>query len=116
MTGNPKTPRRFNPRLTPPGSLGGTVYFPPGKQSSGTVRLRSHVTVFLDAGATLVSSPDKEDFDPYEKLDFKSYSDDETTDFHYALLRGQEVSTLASLDRARLTVTDRSAADQNPSR
>jgi polygalacturonase len=73
------------------GTSGGTVYFPPGKYLSGTVRFKSHVTVFLDAGATLLSSPDKDDFDPYEKLSFKSYSDDETTDFHCALLRGQDV-------------------------
>jgi polygalacturonase len=73
------------------GVAGGTVYFPPGNYLSGTVRLKSHVTVFLDAGATLIASPDKEDFDPYEKLNFKSFSDEETTDFHYALLRGQDV-------------------------
>ena len=73
------------------GGNGGTVYFPPGNYLSGTVRFKSRVTVFLDAGATLISSPDKEDFDPYEKLNFKSFSDDETTDFHYALLRGQDV-------------------------
>jgi hypothetical protein len=73
------------------GTLGGSVYFPPGKYLSGTVRLKSQVTLFLDAGATLVASPDKEDFDPYEKLNFKSFSDDETTDFHYALVRAQDV-------------------------
>ncbi|MBI3850881.1 MAG: right-handed parallel beta-helix repeat-containing protein [Verrucomicrobia bacterium] len=73
------------------GKNGGVVYLPPGKYLSGTVRLKSHVSVFIDAGATLISSPDKDDFDPYEKLDFKSFSDDETTDFHYALLRGQDV-------------------------
>jgi polygalacturonase len=73
------------------GAFGGTVYFPPGKYLSGTVRLKSQVTLFLDAGATLAASPDKEDFDPYEKLNFKSFSDDETTDFHYALVRAQDV-------------------------
>lgn len=73
------------------GSAGGRVYLPPGKYLCGTVRFRSHVTLFLEAGATLLSSPDQSDFDPHEKLDFKSFSDEETTDFHYALLRGQEV-------------------------
>ena len=69
------------------GALGDRL-FPPGGYLSGTVRLRSNVTVFLDAGATLMASPDKADFDPYEKLNFKSFSDDETTDFHYALGAG----------------------------
>jgi len=73
------------------GAHGGTVYFPPGKYLSGTVRLKSQVMLFLDAGATLAASPDKQDFDPYEKLNFKSFSDDETTDFHYALVRAQDV-------------------------
>ena len=72
------------------GALGGSVYLPPGKYLSGTVRLKSHVILFLDAGATLAASPDKEDFDPYEKLNFKSFSDDETTDFHHALVRAQD--------------------------
>src|SRR5438093_2300403 len=73
------------------GKTGGTLYLPPGRYLSGTVRFQSHVTVFLDTGATLVLSPDKADFDPYEKLDFKPPDDNETTDFHYALLRGQDV-------------------------
>jgi hypothetical protein len=37
-------------------STGGQVLFPPGRYSSGTVHLRSHVTLHLDAGATLVGT------------------------------------------------------------
>lgn len=37
---------------------GGTVYFPPGEYLSSTIRLRSRVTVHLDAGATLWTSGD----------------------------------------------------------
>ena len=72
------------------GVLGGSVYFPPGKYLSGTVRLQSHVSLFLDSGATLIASPDKADFDPYETLDFKSFSDEETTYFNQALVRAQD--------------------------
>ncbi len=89
--GQTKDTKSIQAAIDAAGASGGTVYFPPGKYVSGTVRFKSHVTLFLDAGATLLSSPDKADFDPYEKLSFKSYSDDETTDFHYALLRGQDV-------------------------
>lgn len=35
---------------------GGKVLFPPGRYLTGTVRLASRVTVFLDAGATLVGT------------------------------------------------------------
>jgi len=73
------------------GMAGGTVYFPAGKYLSGTVRLKSRVTLYLDAGAELVFSPDRTDFDPIEQLPYKSFSDEETTDFHYALVRGQDV-------------------------
>jgi len=37
---------------------GGQVLLPPGRYLSGTVHLKSHVMFFLDAGATLVGTPD----------------------------------------------------------
>ncbi len=89
--GQSKETRAIQSAIDAAGANGGTVYFPPGRYLSGTVRLKSNVTIFIDAGAVLLSSQDKDDFDPYEKLSFKSYSDDETTDFHYALIRGQDI-------------------------
>jgi hypothetical protein len=64
------------------------VYFPPGRYLSGTLRLRSHVTLSLDAGAILVASRDDADFDPVESLGHESFADDETSSFHFALLQG----------------------------
>jgi hypothetical protein len=46
-------------------SGGGTVYFPPGTYLSGTVFLKSHVTLELEANATLLGSTDLEDY-PYK--------------------------------------------------
>ena len=37
---------------------GGQVLLPPGRYLSGTVHLKNHVTLFLEAGATLVGTPD----------------------------------------------------------
>ncbi len=37
---------------------GGQVLLPPGKYLSGTVHLKSHVTLFLDAGARLIGTTD----------------------------------------------------------
>jgi hypothetical protein len=37
---------------------GGQVLLPPGKYLSGTVHLKNHVTLFLEASATLVGTPD----------------------------------------------------------
>ena len=42
---------------------GGLVYFPPGEYSSGTIHLRSHVRLYLEAGATVYSIKDKSAFD-----------------------------------------------------
>ena len=42
---------------------GGTVYVPAGEFSSGTIHLRSHVRLFLEAGATVYSIKDKSAFD-----------------------------------------------------
>lgn len=44
---------------------GGTVYFPPGDYVSGTLHLRSHVRIHIEAGATVYSSKDRASFDKY---------------------------------------------------
>jgi len=41
---------------------GGVIYFPPGIYHSGTIYLKDNITIHLEAGATLFSSIDKEDF------------------------------------------------------
>jgi polygalacturonase len=54
---------------------GGAVYFPPGTYLSGTIFLKSRVTLHLDAGATLLGSPDKHDYPvtrPKDKRDTES--------------------------------------------
>jgi hypothetical protein len=42
---------------------GGMVYFPPGAYTTGTLHLRSHVRVYIEAGATVYSSKDPAAFD-----------------------------------------------------
>src|SRR5579859_1737606 len=41
---------------------GGTVYVPPGTYLSGTVQLKSNVTLYLEAGATLLGSKNISDY------------------------------------------------------
>jgi polygalacturonase len=43
---------------------GGTVHFPPGRYLSGTIFLKSRVTLELDSGATLLGSRKLEDYPP----------------------------------------------------
>lgn len=44
------------------GAAGGVVWFPPGRYLSGTILLRSNVTIELDAGAVLLGSKKLEDY------------------------------------------------------
>ena len=81
---------------------GGVVMVPAGRYLCGTVHLKSDVTLYLSAGATLVASPDNGDFDPYETLPFKSVSDEETTYFHYALLAGENIHNVAILGQGTI--------------
>jgi len=41
---------------------GGTVYLPPGTWLSGTIYMKSYVTLLLDSGSTLLGSRNKEDY------------------------------------------------------
>jgi polygalacturonase len=50
---------------------GGTVNFPPGVYLSGTVFLKSRVTLNLESGATLLGSPDLKDY-PVRKAKIQS--------------------------------------------
>jgi hypothetical protein len=102
----------------------GTVVISSGKYVSGTIHLRSNLTLRIEQGATLVFSPDDDDFDPYEPLPYHmsgarekkeaqvsfvnqlpgerrrlsvplAYDDTETTYFHYSLLSGDSVHNVA---------------------
>src|SRR5256884_8734419 len=42
---------------------GGTVFLPAGEYTSGQIRLRSHVRLYVDSGATLYASLDGRAFD-----------------------------------------------------
>ncbi len=74
---------------------GGTVLVPAGKYLSGTIHLKSNVTLNLENGATILASTDNADFDPYETLPFESVSDRETTYFHYGLVTAENVHNIA---------------------
>ena len=45
------------------GASGGTVYFPPGDYTSGTIHLHDNVRLYLESGATLFASRDKGAYD-----------------------------------------------------
>ena len=67
---------------------GGIVHLPAGTWLSGTLLLRSGVTIELAAGAVLLASPDDDDFAPHATLPFETDSNVDTIDFAHALLAG----------------------------
>jgi hypothetical protein len=95
-------------------AAGGVVLFPPGDYVSGTLRLRDHLVLRLAAGATLIASPDDEDFDPYEKLEYESFADRETTDFNFALLQGRRLQHLSIIGPGRIDGNRRSRGGPKP--
>ena len=56
---------------------GGTVYLPPGVFLSGTIYMKTGVTLRLDAGCTLLGSADLKDY-PSTVQAFRSYTDNYT--------------------------------------
>ena len=58
-------------------SGGGTVYFPAGKYLSGTLFLKSNITLYLDAGAVLVGSKNLDDY-PVTLSNVRCYTDNYT--------------------------------------
>ncbi len=96
------------------GRDGGCAYFPPGQYLCGTLRLRSHVTLQLENGATLVAAPERADFDDFEVLNYNSFSDQETTDFNYALIRGRNLADIAILGPGRIDMARKKRGGPKP--
>jgi hypothetical protein len=96
------------------GREGGCVYFPPGQYLCGTLRLLSHVTLHLENGATLIAAPERADFDDFEVLNYNSYSDQETTDFNYALIRGRDLTDVAILGPGRIDMARKKRGGPKP--
>jgi hypothetical protein len=72
---------------------GGQVLFPPGRYLSGTIHLRSGVTLQLEAGARLIGTTNLEDYSPPQPLDIMP----EATwgKWHRGLIVGENVADAA---------------------
>lgn len=70
---------------------GGTVCLPPGRYLSGTIFLKSRVTVRITKGAVLVGSPKLEDYPPTTPA-VRSYTDNYTD---RSLIYGEDVDEIA---------------------
>ncbi|MBS1857491.1 MAG: glycoside hydrolase family 28 protein [Acidobacteria bacterium] len=74
---------------------GGTVQFPAGTYLTGSIRLRSHITLQLDAGAILEASPDPAAYDPAEPNEFTRFQDFGHSHWHNSLIWGEGLDNVA---------------------
>ncbi len=75
-------------------SGGGTVYFGPGTYLSGSLRLKSGVYLYLDAGAALKGSTQVTDYEKCEELGFRNDADSETSFFHFSLIWAEDAERI----------------------
>jgi len=76
---------------------GGTVYVPPGRYLTGTIELKSNVTLQLEAGATILGSENPDDYPPTKSV----WGDD----------REMMAPLIYAVDAANVTVTGRGTID-----
>jgi hypothetical protein len=74
---------------------GGTVYFPPGVFVSGSIRMKSNVTLKLEEGALLRGTTDMTQYDPRENNPWNQYQDDSHSYFHRSLIWGEDLENIA---------------------
>lgn len=77
---------------------GGTVYFPAGTYLSGTIFFKSHVSLYLEAGATLLGSTVLDDY-PVTICDYRSYTDNYT---ERSLIYAEKVENISILGRGAI--------------
>lgn len=79
---------------------GGTVFFPAGKYLSFSIRLQSHVSLHLDAGATLIAAdPAKHggSYDAAEPNEWDAYQDFGHSHWHNSLIWGENLEHVSIL-------------------
>lgn len=99
-TGNGTTPdtRAINRAIEEvAASGGGTLRFPAGTYLSGSIRLKSNITLYLDQGATLLASSDPAAYDAPEPNAWEQYQDFGHGHWHNSLIWGDSVHNVAIL-------------------
>ncbi len=75
---------------------GGTVYFPAGTYLSGSIELKNNVTLYIDAGATILGAPNNINaYDLPDKLPFKAFQDFGHSHWKNSLIWGVNLENIA---------------------
>ncbi|MBN8850622.1 MAG: exo-poly-alpha-D-galacturonosidase [Sphingobacteriales bacterium 50-39] len=78
---------------------GGTVYLPAGNYLSGSIRLKSNITLFIDQGATITAAPvnTANEYDDEEPGPGNEYQDLGHSHWHNSLIWGEDLHDVAIL-------------------
>jgi polygalacturonase len=98
--GDGKTPERvaINKAIEAASAAGGgTVYFPAGTYVTGSIRLRSNLTIQFEAGATLEASADPAAYDTAEPNQWDKFQDFGHSHFHNSLIWGEGLENVSIL-------------------
>jgi polygalacturonase len=74
---------------------GGTVIVPAGTYLSGSIRLKSHITLQLDSGSVIEASSDGPAFDPPEPNESTKFQDFGHSHWHNSLIWGESLEDIA---------------------
>ncbi len=83
---------------------GGTVYLPAGNYLSGSIRLKSNISLFLDQGATLIAAPVSAEngYDGEEPGANNAYQDYGHSHWHNSLIWGQNLHDISILGQGMI--------------
>lgn len=82
----------------------GVVVLPPGKYLSGTIHLKSHVTLLMTHGSILIASADDADFDSYEMPPPGALSSARTTSWTFTNVISRPIGSTLRPDLLRRTI------------
>jgi len=74
---------------------GGTVYFPAGNYLTGSIHLKSNITLYIDQGATIVAAGDSSEYDKPEPAINDVYQDFGHSHFHNSLIWGEHLHDIS---------------------
>ena len=93
---------------------GGTVDFPAGTWVTGSLRLRSNVTLRLEPGSVIEASAEAGEYDAAEPNEWDKFQDAGHSHFHNSLIWGENVENIAIVGEGRISgkalVRERGAA------
>src|ERR1022692_4792496 len=74
---------------------GGTVYFPAGTYVSGSIHLRSNITLQLERGTVIEASPDMASYDAVEPNQWEQFDEFGHNHWHNSLIWGEGIENVS---------------------